>query len=214
MRTIVVPIVKNKTGDTSDMNNYRPISLATTTAKVLDGLLNSCLSEHIKVHDAQFGFKAGLSTESAILSLKHTVKYYTARRTPVYACFLDLSKAFDLVSYDVLWDKLRDTSVPAEYTALLRYWYAHQTNRVRWDGTLLDEYRMECGVRQGGLSSPLWFNVYVNQLIERLSSTHVGRHIDGICVNNISYADDMVLLSPSISGLKELLLICETYGRP
>lgn len=212
MRTIVVPVVKNKTGDTSDMNNYRPISLATTAAKVLDRLLNSYLLKHVEVHDAQFGFKAGVSTESAILSLKHTVKYYTKRRTPVYACFLDLSKAFDLVSYDVLWDKLRGTGVPVEYTALLRYWYAHQMNRVRWVGTLSDEYRMECGVRQGGMSSPLLFNIYINQLIERLSGTHVGCHIDGTCVNNISYADDMVLLSPSMSGLRELLSICESYA--
>ena len=50
----------------------------------------------------------------------------------------------------------------------------------------------------------------MNQLIDRLSSTHVSCHVDGTCVNNISYADDMVLLSPSISGLKEILTICET----
>lgn len=40
MYTIVVPIVKNRTGDVSDLANYRPISLATIVAKVLDSLLD------------------------------------------------------------------------------------------------------------------------------------------------------------------------------
>ncbi|XP_045447686.1 uncharacterized protein LOC123656007 [Melitaea cinxia] len=106
MKTVVVPVVKNKTGNLADKHNYRPISLATIMAKVFDGLLNAQLRKHIKLHDNQFGFRPHLSTESAILCLKHTVKYYTNRKTPVYACFLDLSKAFDLVVYDLLWKKL------------------------------------------------------------------------------------------------------------
>ncbi|KAI8427626.1 hypothetical protein MSG28_002111 [Choristoneura fumiferana] len=129
----------------------------------------------------------GLSTESAILCLKQTVKYYTDRDTPVYACFLDLSKAFDLVSYDLLWDKLRSAGLP-------------------------EEYKLECGVRQGGLTSPGLFNLYINQLLEELSSMHVGCHIDGTCVNNISYADDMVLLGPSISSIRKLVEVCERYA--
>lgn len=158
MRTIVVPIQKNRTGDSSDRANYRPISLATTAAKVLDSVLNANLIKIVHLHDAQFGFRAGLSTESAILSLKHAVGYYTARRTPVYACFLDLSKAFDRVHYDLLWDKLGNAGVLGECISLLRFWYANQKNYVRWAGALSDEYKLECGVRQGGLSSPLLFN--------------------------------------------------------
>ncbi|KAJ0171844.1 hypothetical protein K1T71_012607, partial [Dendrolimus kikuchii] len=212
MRTVVVPIIKNKTGDSSDKNNYRPISLATITAKVLDSVINSKLTRKLNLIDAQFGFRADLSTESAILSLKHTVRYYTKRRTSVYACFLDLSKAFDLVAYDLLWNKLGDAGVPTDLVSILKFWYSNQTNQVRWAGTLSDEYRVECGVRQGGISSPLLFNLYINQLIERLSSTHVGCYIDGICFNNISYADDMVLLGPSISAVRTLLSICENYA--
>jgi hypothetical protein len=66
-------------------------------------------------------------------------------------------------------------------------------------------------VRQGGLSSPRLFNLYMNRLIGELSGTGIGCHIDGVCVNNLSYADDMVLLSPSICALRRLLRICEEY---
>ncbi|KAL0883177.1 hypothetical protein ABMA27_016619 [Loxostege sticticalis] len=213
MDTVVVPVIKNKTGDGSDLSNYRPISLATITAKVLDSLLNRHLGRHLNLNDAQFGFRPGLSTESAILCLKQTVKYYTGAGTPVYACFLDLSKAFDLVSYEVLWKKLTyETTMPLELTSLLKYWYSHQKNRVRWREALSEEYQLECGVRQGGLTSPSLFNLYMNGLIDELSKTNVGCHINGVCVNNISYADDMVLLSPSAGALKQLLSICESYA--
>ncbi|KAG7306499.1 hypothetical protein JYU34_009135 [Plutella xylostella] len=182
-------------------------------AKVLDSVLDSHLCKHMCLHDGQFGFRPGLSTESAILCLKHTAQYYVDRGTPVYACFLDLSKAFDLVSYDLLWDKLSgETNLPSELVAILGYWYRHQQNNVRWAGSLSDTYGLDCGVRQGGLTSPKLFNLYVNRLVGELSGAGVGCSIDGNFVNNISYADDMVLLSPSISALRKLIGICESYA--
>ncbi|XP_063361861.1 uncharacterized protein LOC134650858 [Cydia amplana] len=124
----------------------------------------------------------------------------------------DLSKAFDLVNYDLLWQKLDETNFPRELTRIFRYWYASQRNSVRWGNFLSDEYGLDCGVRQGGLSSPKLFNLYVNELIGELSSTHVGCHVNRVAFNNISYADDMVLLSPSVGGLRTLINICESYA--
>ena len=63
------------------------------------------------------------------------------------------------------------------------------------------------------MSSPTLFNLYMNDLIVALSSTRLGCHIDGINVNNISYADDMVLLSASVCGIRKLLAICEAYAK-
>jgi hypothetical protein len=118
-----------------------------------------------------------------------------------------------LVSYDILWGKLRDeTSLPREIVLLFMHWYNSQRNFVRWAGSLSKEYKLECGVRQGGLTSPTLFNLYINRLINELSNTGIGCHIDGVCVNNISYADDMVLLCPSIGALRKLLKICESYA--
>ena len=68
MRTVVVPIVKNKTGDSANSSNYRPISLATIIAKILDSMLSAQLDCYLHIHELQFGFRAQLSTESAILS--------------------------------------------------------------------------------------------------------------------------------------------------
>ncbi|XP_063385061.1 uncharacterized protein LOC134671173 [Cydia fagiglandana] len=212
IKTVVIPVVKNKTGDLTSKTNYRPISLATVMAKVLDGVLNAQLNKNLSLHDNQFGFRPGLSTESAILCLKHTAAYYVDRNTPVYACYLDLSKAFDLVSYDILWKKLEGINLAPDLIGIFRYWYGNQINNVRWAGTLSETYRLECGVRQGGLSSPSLFNLYMNELIVALSSMHVGCHIDGVNVNNLSYADDMVLLSASVCGIRKLLKVCEDYA--
>ncbi|XP_045537877.1 uncharacterized protein LOC123721879 [Papilio machaon] len=212
MRTIVVPIIKNKTGDVADKSNYRPISLATIIAKVLDSQLNARLDQFLRLHDAQFGFRSDLCTETAILGLKHTVQYYTSRRTPIYACFLDLSRAFDLVSYDILWNKLRERNVPVELLRILQYWYHNQINYVRWADKLSSPYSLNCGVRQGGITSAKLFNLYINDLIVELSSKKIGCRIDDVSINNISYADDMVLLSPTIRAMRNLLACCESYA--
>lgn len=212
LKTIVVPVPKNRTGDASDVNNYRPISLATIICKVLDSVLDKHLEKNIHLHDAQFGFRSGLSTEAAVLCLKHTVRHYTDRGTPVYACFLDLSRAFDLVSYDLLWKKLYNLSVPGALIELFKYWYGNQTNRIRWAGSMSGPFRLQCGVRQGGLTSPRLFCLYMNQLIDELSNTRAGCSVGGQCFNNISYADDMVLLSPSVCALRKLLDTCERYA--
>lgn len=214
LKTIVVPIIKNRTGDVSSLTNYRPISLATIVSKIFERIINEHLNEkNIPLNHAQFGFRKGLSTDLAIFSLKNTVKYYTSRNTSVYACFLDLSRAFDSINYDILWNKLRNTGVPNKITNILQHWYTRQENQVRWGQSLSAPYKLECGVRQGGLTSPVLFNYYVNGLLEELSSTRVGCHVGGACANNISYADDMVLLSPAAAGLKDLLKICENYAK-
>lgn len=64
----------------------------------------------------------------------------------------------------------------------------------------------------GGLTSPKLFNLYMDALVRELSSMRVGCHIGSVCVNNFSYADDMVLLAPSVSALRALLGACETYA--
>ena len=99
MKTAIVPIIKNKTGDTSDKNNYRPIALVTATSKIFELCLSMILENYLFTHDQQFGFKSKHSTDFCIYTVKSVSKYYTQHHSPVYTCFLDASKAFDKINH-------------------------------------------------------------------------------------------------------------------
>ena len=95
MKTAIVQNIKNKTGDTSDKNNYRPIALVTACSKNFELCILSIIEDYICTHDHQFGFKKQHATDMCIYTVKSVIKYYTRQNSPVYTCFLDASKAFD-----------------------------------------------------------------------------------------------------------------------
>ena len=77
-----------------------------------------------------------------------------------------------------------------------------------------DTFAVLCGVRQGGVSSPTLFALYVDDLIShlRLTDSGYGIHVGSLFVGCVLYADDIVLLSASCDGLQKLVNICATYG--
>ena len=62
--------IKNKTGDTSDKNNYRPIALVTAASKIFELCLSVILENYLFTHDQQFGFKSKHSTDFCIFTVK------------------------------------------------------------------------------------------------------------------------------------------------
>ena len=93
MKTALVPIIKNRTGDTGDKNNYRPIALVTAASKIFEICLLEILEMYLITHHHQFGFKSKHSADMCIFSAKSIMKYYMEHGSPVFTCFLDASKA-------------------------------------------------------------------------------------------------------------------------
>ena len=83
---------------------------------------------------------------------------------------------------------------------------------VRWAGVLSHGFHVSNGVRQGGILSPYLFNVYMDDLSIALNGCHTGYVVDNIPVNHLLYADDLVVFAPSISGLRELLKVCDVFA--
>ena len=67
MHVVIIPLLKCKSKDSADVNNYRPIAIATALSKVLEQILLSRLARYLWTADSQFGFKQAHGTEMAIL---------------------------------------------------------------------------------------------------------------------------------------------------
>ena len=87
MKTASVPIIKCKTRNYSDKNNYRPIALVTACSKIFELCLLEIIEVYLDTHEHQFGFKKQHSKDMCIFTLKSLIKYYTQQSTPVYSCF-------------------------------------------------------------------------------------------------------------------------------
>ena len=122
MKSVIIPLVKCKTGSLSDVNNYRAIAISTAVSKLFESVLSVCIKTEDYVDAYQFGFTAGCSTSFYTSVLKRTVDYYTHRGNYMFACFINFSKAFDRVSYWKLFHKLLDDNVDVGIVRVLAFW--------------------------------------------------------------------------------------------
>ena len=144
--SIIVPLVKNKCGNLTDKNNYRPIALSSITSKVFEHIILLRLEEYLWTTDNQFGFKSGHSTDLCIYALSELIEYFKSRSTSVYVAFLDASQAFDKISHWTLFRKIIDRNVPMYLIKVLCYWYQHQLMSVRWGYSISNVFNVTNGV--------------------------------------------------------------------
>ena len=84
--------------------------------------------------------------------------------------------------------------------------------RVKWNGSTCDTFSTSNGVKQGGVLSPILFNVYLNELIELLSEQGLGCHLHCEIVGAFVYTDDITFLAPTSTALISMLETCSTFS--
>ena len=210
--TIIVPLIKDKNGNISDHENYRPLALTCVISKMFEFLILHRYQDLLRTTANQFGFKQKLSTDMCIFSLKQIIEYYNCYSSPVYLCFLDASKAFDKLNHWHLFSKLLDRNVPSIIVRILLYLYVHQKYTVRWSGCFSVPFYVSNGAPQGRILSPSFFNVYMDELSCKLNLCPKGCRFNDINANHLFYADDAVLMASSPSALQCLLDICSDYA--
>ena len=162
--------------------------------------------------DNQFGFKKKSSTDMCIFAFKQVIEYYRNLSSPVYICFLDASKAFDRINHWYLFKKLLVKGLPVFLVWMLVYWFTKQEFCVRWGCVTSAFFTVSNGLRQGGILSAKFFNVYFDELSSILNNSGIGCSMSGMVINHFMYADDMAAVAPSPNGLQKLLDICQIYA--
>ena len=91
---------------------------------------------------------------------------------------------------------------------MLLFWYTHQKMCVRWGNSTSPDFLVGNGVKQGGIISPILFNIYMDNLSMHLNSSGIGGYLGTAFINHLCYADDLCL----ISRMQQLLHICNGYA--
>ena len=209
---IIVPIVKNRLGDVTGSSNYRGITLSPLLSKLFEHCILNKYSSYFFSSDLQFGFKKNLGCNHAVFVLRQCVEYFSKHGSTVYMAALDATKAFDRVNHIKLFHRLHDLGLPVYVIRLMMNWYAKIVSVVQWDNCFSSNFAIKSGVRQGGVLSPVLFNIYVDCLAEALKQSDLGCHVRGVYFGCLFYADDILLLSASVGNLQKMLDLCYRKG--
>ena len=206
MKSTLIPIPKDKLGDACSGENYRPIAISSMILKIFDWVV-LLLFEELRTDELQFGFQQKTSANMCTWLVAETIDYFQRNGSEVYACVMDLSKAFDRIKHSALFWKLPKKGMPPVYVRLLLVTYEKQKANVRWNNVLSETFSVNNGVKQGALLSPILFCVYIDCLFSVLRRNRTGCWINGMYAGIMWYADDMWLLSPTQDGLQEMVQI-------
>ena len=116
--------VLHKNKDRTECGNYRGISLVAQASKVLlkviAGRLSDCCERENILPEEQCGLRPQRSTVDMMFVVRRLQELARKKDTPLYLCFIDLTKAYDSVDRTLLWDILARFDVPPRMLAVIR----------------------------------------------------------------------------------------------
>ena len=206
---ITIPIPKgDNTKGGHNIDSFRGITLSPVVSKLFEHCILTMFSRYFKSCDSQFGFKSKIGCTHAIFAVRKIVEFYVENNSTINLCFMDISKGFDKVNNYVLLLKLMKRNLPVSLIKLLYYWFSISSNQVRWCNVLSDPYKLLAGVRQGGILSPVLFSIYIDDFVKAFNKR--GCRYKGLSASIIVYADDILLLSPTLHELQCMINMCKT----
>ena len=214
-KAIIVPI--RKPGKPKEeLNSYRPVSLTSVTAKVMENMVIARLNYHLETQqllaEEQSGFTTNSSTIHQIVHLHDYIKEAFNENKSVVALFVDLKNAFDTVWREKLLNKIKTLNIEANMYNWIKDFISQRWTATKWNGKLSKWKQTQAGLPQGTITSPILFNMYINDLAAKIKENkevQIGMFADDIviytAVTNKEHNERNIenKLNPSIKHLCE-----------
>ena len=159
----VIPIFKKN--DKLKINNYRPISVLPVISKIFENVMHTQLLEYFTestlLFTQQYIFCPNQSTELATLELMDRNIHYIYENLCLVNIYLDFSKAFDSLIYDIYLSKLKHYGIQQNVLQLLSSYLSDRGQYVELDNVKSSSHVVTCGIPQGSVLGLLLFNIYM-----------------------------------------------------
>ena len=198
----ITPIFKKK-GSKDDPNNYRPISVVSSIAKILEKHVKLELMNHMTENKllatSQSAYIKNHSTETALLYLVDNCMSNINNGEINLLCSLDLSKGFDVLNHNILLHKLFQYNILSSELKWFESYLSNRTQFVRIDKNTSNSKKIDIGVPQGTVLGPILFLIYINDLEKNIHNGKI-----------VKYADDTNLISSgkTLDEAKSNMLLC------
>ena len=201
----IIPLHKPKK-PASEGPSYRPISLLSPAAKLLESVLQAPITTAINLAAHQHGFRRGRSTTTALQDIHHHIQRGLNKRKPVdrtVVVAIDLSKAFDTVNHETLLTDIYHLNLNSNIKRFLAAYLRGRQTYVEFRNVRSKYRKVKQGVPQGGVLSPILFNLYMCQFplppgkmkaITYADDTNIlnsGRDIQKLCEETNKYLDEV-----------------------
>ena len=151
-----------KKGNRLLCDNYRGISLLTIAGKILARVLLNRLIVHLEhglLLESQSGFRGGRGTVDMIFPARQLQEKCQEQYDDLIVTFIDLTKAFDTVCRDGLWQIMEKFGCPRKFTALVRQLHDGVRTTIIDNGDTSDSFPVTNGVKQGCVLAPTLFSM-------------------------------------------------------
>ena len=154
----------------------------------------------------QIGFRKGFETADLVLTIKTVMDKYLRNNKKLYFCVVDFRKAFDSIWLEALFKKLLGYGVSAKFVSLLRNMYKKIKLSVQLPRGISEVFPSNVKLKQGCNMSPILFNLFINDINEIFDVCFCHPVTLGIIkLSNLLYADDLILISETKTGLQSCL---------